>query len=577
MTFRSLPQMFIESCRAHAERDCWLVREGEGYRGIPYAEAERRVASCAARLRLLGVEKGDRIAIMAENSVEWATLDWAILSVGAITVPIYPTLPAHEAGIILRDSEARFAFGGSEKLCALLGREECESRVLPMSGITPSSPWSGVGREGFDQRVDLEAWRERALKTNADDVASLIYTSGTTGEPKGVVLTHRAFSFLCDAIVEQLPVDATDRFCSFLPLSHVYERMAGHFLPVSCGASIAYARSPKTLADDIRAAAPTILLTVPRFLESVKSRIEASAGHGLRKWLFDKTVALGRTRLENNLNPTGLLGLVLDRLVGKKVRARLGGRVRFLVSGGAALPPELAEFYGAFGILILQGYGLTETAPVISVNYPDRSVYRSAGEVLEGIEVRIAEDGEILVRGPSLMDGYFNKPDATKEAIDEEGWFHTGDIGYLEGRRIFITDRKKDIIVLLNGKNVSPAKIEGILKTQASIAECMVVGDGSDHVSALIIPRVEFFAAEAKEHGISLNDRQAFVSAPFVQKRVREDVARANQSLPDFEKVKAFRLIPDEWTIEGGELTPSMKVKRRVVRERYADLIAEMR
>jgi len=577
VTFRSLPQMFIESCRAHAERDCWLVREGEGYRGIPYAEAERRVASCAARLRLLGVEKGDRIAIMAENSVEWATLDWAILSVGAITVPIYPTLPAHEAGIILRDSEARFAFGGSEKLCALLGREECESRVLPMSGITPSSPWSGVGREGFDQRVDLEAWRERALKTNADDVASLIYTSGTTGEPKGVVLTHRAFSFLCDAIVEQLPVDATDRFCSFLPLSHVYERMAGHFLPVSCGASIAYARSPKTLADDIRAAAPTILLTVPRFLESVKSRIEASAGHGLRKWLFDKTVALGRTRLENNLNPTGLLGLVLDRLVGKKVRARLGGRVRFLVSGGAALPPELAEFYGAFGILILQGYGLTETAPVISVNYPDRSVYRSAGEVLEGIEVRIAEDGEILVRGPSLMDGYFNKPDATKEAIDEEGWFHTGDIGYLEGRRIFITDRKKDIIVLLNGKNVSPAKIEGILKTQASIAECMVVGDGSDHVSALIIPRVEFFAAEAKEHGISLNDRQAFVSAPFVQKRVREDVARANQSLPDFEKVKAFRLIPDEWTIEGGELTPSMKVKRRVVRERYADLIAEMR
>lgn len=561
--------MFIESCRAHPERDCWLVREGAEYRGISYAEAERRVAACAERLRSLGVQKGDRIAIMAENGVEWATLDWAILSIGAITVPIYPTLPAHEAGVILRDSGARIVFGGTEKLCALLGEAECEARVLPMSGA--DSVTTG------DEAVDVELWRQQALKLDAEEVASLIYTSGTTGDPKGVVLTHRAFTFLCDAIVEQLPVYATDRFCSFLPLSHVYERMAGHFLPVSCGASIAYARSLKTLADDIRVAAPTILLTVPRFLENVKSRIEAAAGHGLRKWLFDKTVALGPARLENNLRPPGVLGLVLDRLVGQKVRARLGGRVRFLVSGGAALPPELAEFYGAFGVLILQGYGLTETAPVISVNHPDRSVYRSAGEVLEGVEVRIAEDGEILMRGPSLMGGYYNKPDATKEVIDAEGWFHTGDIGHLDGRRVYITDRKKDIIVLLNGKNVSPAKIEGILKTQAAVAECMVVGDGSDHVSALIIPRFEFFAAEAKEHGVPLNDRQALVAADFVQKRIREDIARANQSLPDFEKVKAFRLIPDEWTIESGELTPSMKVKRRVVRERYADLIAEMR
>lgn len=569
MIFKSLPQMFIESCRAHTNRDCWLVHEGTGYRRITYAEAERMVASCAERLRSLGVEKGDRIAIMAENGVEWATLDWAILSLGAITVPIYPTLPAHDASIILRDSGARFVFGGNERLCALLGEAECEARVLPLCGKHAVTSDAG--------EVNLDVWREHAMKVSSEDLASIIYTSGTTGDPKGVVLTHRAFTFLCDAIVEQLPVFATDRFCSFLPLSHVYERMAGHFLPISCGASIAYARSLKTLADDIRLAQPTILLTVPRFLENVKSRIESAAGHGFKKWLFEKTVSLGRARLENNLRPPGLMGLFLDKLVGRKVRERFGGRIRFLVSGGAALPPELAEFYGAFGILILQGYGLTETAPVISVNHPDRSVYQSAGEVLDGIEVRIAEDGEILMRGPSLMEGYYKKPEATKEVIDEEGWFHTGDIGYLEGKRIFITDRKKDIIVLLNGKNVSPAKIEGILKTQASIAECMVVGDGSDHVSALILPRVEFFAAEAKEQGIAPNDRQALVSAEFVQKRVREDIAKANQALPDFEKVKAFRLIPDEWTIEGGELTPSMKVKRRVIRERYAEWIAAMR
>lgn len=569
MTFKSLPQMFIESSRKHAERECWLVREGAGYRSISYAEAERRVASCAERLRSLGVKTGDHIAIMAENGVEWATLDWAILSVGAITVPIYPTLPAHDAGVILRDSGARFVFGGNQKLCDLLGEAECNAHVLPLCGEGSIAT--------LDYEGNIEAWRERALQVKPDDIASIIYTSGTTGDPKGVVLTHRAFTFLCDAIVDQLPVYPTDRFCSFLPLSHVYERMAGHFLPVSCGASIAYARSLKTLADDIRVAAPTILLTVPRFLENMKSRIEAGVGHGLRRWMFDKAVSLGQARLANNLRPPGVLGVVFDRLVGQKVRAKLGGRVRFLVSGGAALPPELAEFYGAFGILILQGYGLTETAPVISVNHPDRSVYRSAGEVLEGVEVRIAEDGEILMRGPSLMEGYYNKPEATREVIDEGGWFHTGDIGYLEGRRIFITDRKKDIIVLLNGKNVSPAKIEGILKTQASIAECMVVGDGSDHVSALIIPRFEVFAAEAKEHGISTDDRRALVSAEFVQRRIREDVAKANHALPDFEKVKAFRLISDEWTIEGGELTPSMKVKRRVIRERYAELIAEMR
>jgi long-chain acyl-CoA synthetase len=569
VVFRSLPELFIESCRVHAERNCWLVREGPSYRAISYSEAERRVAACASRLRSFGVEKGDRVAIMAENGVEWAILDWAILSVGAITVPIYPTLPAHEAGLILRDSGARFAFGGNEKLCALLEQSESQASVMHLCGEDSVTALS--------EQVDLERWREQALKVSAEDIASIIYTSGTTGDPKGVVLTHRAFTFLCRAIIEQLPVFATDRFCSFLPLSHVYERMAGHFLPISCGASIAYARSLKTLADDIRTAEPTILLTVPRFLENVKSRIEAAAGEGLRRWLFEKTVSLGRARLQNNLRPPGILGLVLDRLVATKVRARLGGRIRFLVSGGAALPPELAEFYGAFGILILQGYGLTETAPVISVNHPDRSVYRSAGEVLLGIEVRIAEDGEILMRGPSLMEGYYNKPEATKEVIDAEGWFHTGDIGYLEGRRIFITDRKKDIIVLLNGKNVSPAKIEGILKTQASIAECMVVGDGSDHVSALIIPRFEFFAGEAKAQGIDPGDRRALVAAGFVEKRIRDDIAKANQSLPDFEKVKAFRLIPDEWTIEGGELTPSMKVKRRVVRERYADLIAGMR
>ncbi len=562
----SLAHLFIESCRNYADRPLWLTRHEDGFQATTYAQAEKRVACIAEQLAARGVAKGDRVAIMAENSMQWAILDWAILSLGAVTVPIYPTLPAADVGAILNDSGAEIAFGGSPKLVETLASAGSAAEVVPFEELS----W-------LEEPSDLEAWRSKASSLDAKDVATIIYTSGTTGEPKGAVLLHEAFVFLCRTIRTQLPVGPEDRFVSFLPLSHVYERMAGHFLPVACGASIAYARSLKTLAEDIRVAQPTILLTVPRFLESVKSKIEANVPAGFKRKLFEATVRMGKARLANGLKPVGLKGRVLDWLVARKVRERLGGRIRFLVSGGAALPAELAEFYGAFGILILQGYGLTETAPVISVNHPDRSVYQSAGEVLEGIEVKIAEDGEILMRGPSLMVGYYNKPDATSQAIDAEGWFHTGDIGYLEGRRIYITDRKKDILVLANGKNVAPAKIEGILKSQPSIGECMVVGDGSDHISALILPRWEVLAPELRKRGIHPADREQAAQSQWLRERIRQDIQAANAQLADFEKVKDFRILPDEWTIEGGELTPSMKVKRRVIRERYRDWIEQMR
>jgi long-chain acyl-CoA synthetase len=562
----SLPGLFIESCRRFSDRPLWLTRDGNDFHTTTYAEAERRVAALAEELARCGIVQGDRVAIMAENSVRWAILDWAILSLGAITVPIYPTLPAKDAGAILNDSGAKIAFGDGPKLVETLRAAGSSAQILAFDSLH----WNA-------EPENLGEWRARAGSVSEEDVATLIYTSGTTGEPKGAVLLHRAFGFLCQAIQSQLPVGPEDRFVSFLPLSHVYERMAGHFLPVACGASIAYARSLKTLAEDIRMAQPTILLTVPRFLESVKSKIEASVPPGWKRRLFEATVRMGKQRLANRLRPVGIKGALLDVLVAKKVRDRLGGRIRFLVSGGAALPAELAEFYGAFGILILQGYGLTETAPVISVNHPDRSVYQSAGEVLEGIEVKIADDGEILMRGPSLMVGYYNNPSATAQAIDSEGWFHTGDIGYLEGRRIYITDRKKDMIVLANGKNVAPAKIEGILKSQPSIGECMVVGDGSDHISALILPRWEVLAPELRSQGLNPSMREEAVKSEWLQERVRRDVQAANAQLADFEKVKKYRLIPDDWTIEGGELTPSMKVKRPVIRERYRDWIEEVR
>jgi long-chain acyl-CoA synthetase len=589
MAVDTLSKAFWRSVEQHGEKPALLVKREKQYRPITYTELGRRVYAFARALHELGVRKGDRVAILAENCPEWAITDWATLCLGAITVPIYPTLTAPQVGEILSDSEPKVLVVSDKKQ----RRKACEA--VEGTGLNPQiiciEPDSGGETPSFEQMLNqpgaLTESELRALvdASQPDDIITFIYTSGTTGEPKGAMLTHRNLISNIEAVLELIDWRPDDVFLSFLPLSHVFERMGGHFLPIYAGLTIAYAESLFTLANDMVEVKPTLMLGVPRFYASVMDRILASVRQmpPLRQKLFYRMLEVGkvysRCRREGRSAPLGvrLQHAVLDKLVAAKIRERVGGRLRYFVSGGAALPKEVAEFFHAFGILIIEGYGLTETSPVLTVNPPNAPRFGSVGKPIRGVEIKIAEDGEILARGPNIMLGYYKKPEATAAAIDPDGWFHTGDVGYMDkDGYLYITDRKKDILVLANGKNVAPQPIENMLKQSELIQEAVVYGDGMSAPVALIVPNIDALRAFAKQQGIEATDDDALLNHDAVQKRFRQELERVNRELADFQRLKGFRLISKPFSIETGELTPTLKVKRRVVAEKYAHLLQEM-
>jgi len=546
------------------------------------------VYAFARALHELGVRKGDRVAILAENCPEWAITDWATLCLGAITVPIYPTLTAPQVGEILRDSEPKALVVSDKKQ----RRKACEA--VEGTGLNPQmiciEPDSSSETPNFEQMLNQpgtlteSALRALVEASQPDDIVTFIYTSGTTGEPKGAMLTHHNLITNIEAVLELIDWRPDDVFLSFLPLSHVFERMGGHFLPIYAGLTIAYAESLFTLANDMLEVKPTLMLGVPRFYASVMDRILASVRQmpPLRQKLFYRMLEVGKVYAqcwrEGRSAPLGvrLQHAVLDKLVAAKIRERVGGRLRYFVSGGAALPKEVAEFFHAFGILIIEGYGLTETSPVLTVNPPRAPRFGSVGKPIRGVEIKIAEDGEILARGPNIMLGYYKKPEATAAAIDPDGWFHTGDVGHMDADGyLYITDRKKDIIVLANGKNVAPQPIENMLKQSELVQEAVVYGDGMSAPVALIVPNIDALRAFAKQAGIEA-DGDALLNHDAIQKRFRQELERVNRELADFQRLKGFRLISKPFSIETGELTPTLKVKRRVVAEKYAHLLQEM-
>jgi long-chain acyl-CoA synthetase len=588
MAADTLSKAFWRSVEQHGEKPALLVKREKQYRPITYTELGRRVYAFARALHELGVRKGDRVAILAENCPEWAITDWATLCLGAITVPIYPTLTAPQVGEILRDSEPKVLVVSDKKQ----RRKACEA--VEGTGLNPQmiciEPDSGSETPSFEQMLNqpgaLTESELRALvdASQPDDIITFIYTSGTTGEPKGAMLTHRNLISNIEAVLELIDWRPDDVFLSFLPLSHVFERMGGHFLPIYAGLTIAYAESLFTLANDMLEVKPTLMLGVPRFYASVMDRILASVRQmpPLRQKLFYRMLEVGKVYAqcwrEGRSAPLGvrLQHAILDKLVAAKIRERVGGRLRYFVSGGAALPKEVAEFFHAFGILIIEGYGLTETSPVLTVNPPRAPRFGSVGKPIRGVEIKIAEDGEILARGPNIMLGYYKKPEATAAAIDPDGWFHTGDVGYMDkDGYLYITDRKKDIIVLANGKNVAPQPIENILKQSELVQEAVVYGDGMSAPVALIVPNIDALRAFAKQAGIEA-DGDALLNHDAIQKRFRQELERVNRELADFQRLKGFRLISKPFSIETGELTPTLKVKRRVVAEKYAHLLQEM-
>jgi long-chain acyl-CoA synthetase len=588
MAADTLSKAFWRSVEQHGEKPALLVKREKQYRPITYTELGTRVYAFARALHELGVRKGDRVAILAENCPEWAITDWATLCLGAITVPIYPTLTAPQVGEILRDSEPKVLVVSDKKQ----RRKACEA--VEGTGLNPQmiciEPDSGSETPSFEQMLNqpgaLTESELRALvdASQPDDIITFIYTSGTTGEPKGAMLTHRNLISNIEAVLELIDWRPDDVFLSFLPLSHVFERMGGHFLPIYAGLTIAYAESLFMLANDMLEVKPTLMLGVPRFYASVMDRILASVRQmpPLRQKLFYRMLEVGKVHSrcwrEGRSAPLGvrLQHAILDKLVAAKIRERVGGRLRYFVSGGAALPKEVAEFFHAFGILIIEGYGLTETSPVLTVNPPRAPRFGSVGKPIRGVEIKIAEDGEILARGPNIMLGYYKKPEATAAAIDPDGWFHTGDVGHMDADGyLYITDRKKDIIVLANGKNVAPQPIENMLKQSELVQEAVVYGDGMSAPVALIVPNIDALRAFAKQAGIEA-DGDALLNHDAIQKRFRQELERVNRELADFQRLKGFRLISKPFSIETGELTPTLKVKRRVVAEKYAHLLQEM-
>lgn len=589
MAVDTLSKAFWRSVEQHADKPAMLVKREKQFRPITYRELGRRVYAFARALHELGVRKGDRVAILSENCPEWAITDWATLCLGGITVPIYPTLTAPQVLEILSDSEPQVLVVSDKKQL----RKACEA--VEGSGLRMQviviDPKDVVDTPTFEQLLNqLGALTESELQamvqaSQPDEIITFIYTSGTTGEPKGAMLTHHNLISNIEAVLERIDWRPTDLFLSFLPLSHVFERMGGHFLPIYAGLTIAYAESLFTLANDMQEVKPTLMLGVPRFYASVMDRILASVRQmpPLRQKLFYRMLQVGKIHSqcwrEGKSAPLGITiqHAILDKLVASKIRARVGGRLRYFVSGGAALPKEVAEFFHAFGILILEGYGLTETSPVLTVNPPNAPRFGSVGKPIRGVEIKIAEDGEILARGPNIMKGYYKKPEATAAAIDPDGWFHTGDVGYMDkDGYLYITDRKKDIIVLANGKNVAPQPIENLLKQSELVQEAVVYGDGMSAPVALIVPNMDALREFAKQEGIEATDLDALLNHDAVQKRFRQELERVNRELADFQRVKGFRLISKPFTIEGGELTPTLKVKRRVVAEKYAALLQEM-
>ena len=584
-TVGSLPGMFYAQARKLGDRAFLWAKEGGVYRSQSWTQIAERVSALAYGLKAAGVKPGDRVMLVAENRPEWLIADVAIMSIGAIAVPTYTTNTAVNHLHIINDSGARIALVSTAQLArhVIAAAAEADQKVAVyvledadkvMRSETEVHAWSKL----TDHSHTAPPGEVEELKR--DDVCCLIYTSGTGGLPRGVMLSHGNILANCDGATDLLRTLGLgdEVFISFLPLSHAYEHSGGQFFPMSVGAQLYYAERVETLPTNMQEARPTIMTAVPRLYESMRARILQSlkTQSDFKRRMFDLALELGRKRYEEPEKMTlwdKTRDLVCDKLVRTKVQARFGGRLKAMVSGGAPLNYDVGVFFIALGVPLLQGYGQTEAAPVISANPPKKVKLKTVGPPLKGVQVKIADDGEILVRGELVMKGYWNDPDGTIAVIDEDGWLHTGDIGRLdEDGYIEITDRKKDIIVNSGGDNVSPQRIQGILCLEDAIEQAMAYGDKRPYITALIVPSAEFAAAWAQQHG-QANDLAALVQVPEFRTAVGHAVEHANLQLSPIEKVRKFALAPHPFTIENGQLTPSLKVRRHAVLREYRDVL----
>jgi long-chain acyl-CoA synthetase len=544
----------------------------------------QRVRAFAEALSGWGIQKGDRIAILAENRWEWAVADFAALAMGAVDVPIYPTLTAEQIGVLLADSGARVAVVSSrqqyDKVAAVRSQTAVEKIVLmDDEGVADAVLMSSLLKDADRRGTERDAAFDRAAYDVApNDLATLIYTSGTTGEPKGVMLTHGNIASNVNYSLAGFEIAQQDACISFLPLSHITARHLDYAIYTK-QATVAYCSSFEKLPAALKVIRPTVLVAVPRVFEKVRQEAERQASlSGAKKRIFGWAVKTGQKHREDILlgrTPTTLGWKLANKLVFSKIQQGFGGRVRYYIAGGAPLGMDTARWFAGMGIRILEGYGLTETSPVLAINTTHAYRIGSVGKPLPNLECRIAEDGELLVRGPNVFPGYWHKPVETAESFDAEHWFRTGDIGRIdEDGFLYITDRKKELLKTSGGKLVAPQPIENKLKAHLFIGEAAVVGDKHKFLSALISANFVALEGWAKQQGIAAPTRRELVADPRVVAEYQSIIDQVNGTLAQFETIKRFRVVAEEWSLAGGELTPSLKLKRRIINQRYADEIA---
>lgn len=584
----TLTRLFFEAVDRDLP-DALLRRGGDGWQPVSHRDVLDQVRTLTHALRSrLGVNRGDRVALLSENRAEWLIADYAILCAGALTVPLYATLPANQLAVILQDCGARIVFvSNAEQLAKIreLQREYGQvERIIVMDDAAAEGDaigWHGLLDEVRDSRPDEAAFRAEALRAQPEDVATLIYTSGTTGTPKGAMLTHdNIWSNVYGCFSTILTIDENDVNLSFLPLSHSFQRMFDYGM-FWVGATTAHVSRFDDVPQALREVRPTIAAAAPRVYEKLYARLLAASGVKRRLVLWARGVALevGKAWLEKRPVSAGmrLQHALADRLVFRKVRAALGDRIRFFVSGSAPLSHEIAYFFYGAGVTILEGYGLTETSPVTNVNRPDGIRVGTVGPPVPGTEIRIADDGEILVRGRQVMKGYWNSPEATREAIDEEGWLHTGDIGVLDPDGLLrITDRKKELLVTAGGKNVAPLPIENAAKTSPFVAEALMIGDRRPYPILLVVPNFDLLDGWARHKGLAYGSREELVRLPEVREKLEQEVASRLDGFARYETPKKVLPIEREFSIEREEVTPTFKPRRRMVERNFADRIEAM-
>jgi long-chain acyl-CoA synthetase len=580
--------IFLETVARHDKPAQFIRRHGTSWEAIPAARALAEVEALALALREIGIDRGDHVALLSETRYEWPISDLAILGLGAVTVPLYPTQTPDQIRFILANAEAKAVIVSTAHQ---LERVRAVARELPLLktmvcmerlAVDGVRTFETLLTRGAELRATTpDAFRESAARVRPDDLATIIYTSGTTGEPKGAMLTHGNIASNVEASLRVVDLGPTDTALSFLPLCHIFERMAGLYAMLGAGATIAYAENMESVGANAVELRPTVMTGVPRFYEKVHARVleNASTFPPLRRRIFDWGMAQGHARARAHFEGRkigGPLTALADRLVGSKIRARVGGKLRFCISGGAPLPAHILEFFFAVGIPIIEGYGLTETSPVICLNLPGRERPASVGHPIPGVEIRIGEDDEILTRGPHVMLGYYKNDEATRMAI-RDGWFHTGDVGRIDAEgRLFITDRLKDLLVTAGGKKVAPQPLEARLKQSPWVAEAVLLGDQRPYVVALLVPNFTALEAEAKQRGWSFHSRADLLARPETTELFGSEIERLNAGLAPFEQIKRFALLERDLTQDQGELTPTLKVKRRIVADRYTSLIESL-